>query len=287
MDEEATESASAFGRLADPLRVSILLALWETARRGEATFSDLREAVGVHDSGHFNYHLGKLVGPFVAKTDAGYRLRPVGLLVVDAVQAGAFTDPPEVGPFDAGGVCPDCAGPLEARYVGGELRIDCPACEIAVTMFVFPPCAVEEREGEALLAAYAARTRRFVSLAGSGVCPFCGAPTETSVTPNADITHLDHPVRYTCDGCGGAIRASLGLHLLDAPPVVSFLDDHGEAPDDRPYWRVPFCVGDDDVELVAEDPPQFDLSLSRDGETLRVTVDGVGEVIETARTRER
>ena len=37
------------------------------------TFSELREAVGMRDSGQFNYHLDKLLGTFVRVTEEGLR----------------------------------------------------------------------------------------------------------------------------------------------------------------------------------------------------------------------
>ncbi|MFT4933083.1 MAG: DNA-binding transcriptional ArsR family regulator, partial [Natronomonas sp.] len=66
-----TEAEEVFAVLADDTRVAILQALWETEDY-EASFSELRDAVGMRDSGQFNYHLDKLVGPFVAKAEDGY-----------------------------------------------------------------------------------------------------------------------------------------------------------------------------------------------------------------------
>jgi hypothetical protein len=77
--ERATE---AFATLGNETRLSILLALWEAYEPFVATnavaFSELRERVGMRDSGQFNYHLDKLRGHFVRKTDAGYELRRAG-----------------------------------------------------------------------------------------------------------------------------------------------------------------------------------------------------------------
>jgi hypothetical protein len=70
---EAIDPESAFAALADDLRIEILRALW-CADDHEATFSELRAAVGNPDSGQFNYHLGQLTEQFVTKTHEGYRL---------------------------------------------------------------------------------------------------------------------------------------------------------------------------------------------------------------------
>lgn len=51
-------------------RLKILNSLAEAD--GPLTFSTLRESVGTIYSGQFNYHLRKLDGLFVRKTDDGY-----------------------------------------------------------------------------------------------------------------------------------------------------------------------------------------------------------------------
>lgn len=68
--------------LGDQRRVAIVAELAAAgAVPGSATtlrFSRLRDRVGVEDSGQFNYHLGKLCGRLVERTEEGYRLTPAG-----------------------------------------------------------------------------------------------------------------------------------------------------------------------------------------------------------------
>ncbi|MEF8884798.1 MAG: helix-turn-helix domain-containing protein, partial [Haloarculaceae archaeon] len=103
MDEprpvETRDPDEAFAALADDTRVDILRALWSDEDQ-RATFSELREAVGMRDSGQFNYHLDKLVGRFVRKTDDGYELTLAGLYVNGAIEAGAISYGP-LYPFSA------------------------------------------------------------------------------------------------------------------------------------------------------------------------------------------
>jgi DNA-binding transcriptional ArsR family regulator len=84
------ELGEIFGLVADPTRLEILKALWEerTAHEGHGQepvdFSTLREAVGVRDSGRFNYHLDSLVPEFVSQEDDGYTLTFAGSNIVGA-----------------------------------------------------------------------------------------------------------------------------------------------------------------------------------------------------------
>lgn len=85
-------ASDAFELLANETRLAILLALWEAyepfGTGGGLTFSELRDRVGMRDSGQFNYHLGKLEGEFVQSTDGGYKLRPAGEKITRAVIGG-------------------------------------------------------------------------------------------------------------------------------------------------------------------------------------------------------
>ncbi|WP_123538752.1 winged helix-turn-helix domain-containing protein [Halosimplex salinum] len=71
-----------FTLLSNETRVRILAALADSDAEA-VRFSDLRSRVGVTDSGQFNYHLEKLRGELVAKTDDGYALTDAGGRVAD------------------------------------------------------------------------------------------------------------------------------------------------------------------------------------------------------------
>lgn len=58
-------------------------ALGEAGFGESLSFTELRERVGVRQGAQFNYHLDKLVGHFVTKTDGGYSLRPTGHRVIE------------------------------------------------------------------------------------------------------------------------------------------------------------------------------------------------------------
>ena len=74
--------------LASEHRIRILQTL--AGAESPLGFSDLRESVGMYDSGRFNYHLTELCGLFVRETNEGYELSHAGERVV---LAAADLDP--------------------------------------------------------------------------------------------------------------------------------------------------------------------------------------------------
>ncbi|WP_331233063.1 DUF7347 domain-containing protein [Natronorarus salvus] len=86
-----------FDLLADDTRLRVVEALYERGCTvtGETalSFSELRRLTDVRDTGRFNYHLGRLRGPFVRKTDRGYVLTETGE-AVGAMIADSERSPP-------------------------------------------------------------------------------------------------------------------------------------------------------------------------------------------------
>ncbi|MGA9402739.1 DUF7347 domain-containing protein, partial [Haladaptatus sp.] len=70
-EPEDEELRNAFQLLANETRLKILYVLWN-APNWTATFTELKEAVGMRDSGGFQYHLNALDGTFLRKTEDGY-----------------------------------------------------------------------------------------------------------------------------------------------------------------------------------------------------------------------
>ena len=85
-DETLSESLAL---LSDERRVAIVRELAAAGAVPGSTvtisFSELLERVGIRDSGQFNYHLGRLRGRFVDRTDDGYRLTPTGAAVGETI----------------------------------------------------------------------------------------------------------------------------------------------------------------------------------------------------------
>ncbi|WP_232703465.1 ArsR/SmtB family transcription factor [Halobacterium wangiae] len=279
-DFEAT--ADAFGMLADPVRVEILATLWQL-ESATVPYSELRDAVGLRDSGRFNYHLTKLTDHFVEKADDGYRLRPSGMVVLNAIYAGSYVDAPVRGGLDVGGECPTCGSALVGEYDAGMFRVSCGDCEDQLFMLSFPPRGVTRRDDDELLDAVSIYTRAHTRRSNSGLCPFCGGAMAMSLVLDADSDlPLSTLVYSDCANCGTENRSSVGFSVLEHPAVAGFLHEQGVAPD-APPWGFDWCLSDDAVTVASRDPPRVHLDVAVDGseETLRVTVGDDGRVAET------
>lgn len=88
-EEIGLEPSEAFAVLGSATRAAIVEALGDAER--SLAFAELRERVGVADSGQFNYRLSKLRGAFVHRTDGGeYVLTYAGRRIVGAVFASTY-----------------------------------------------------------------------------------------------------------------------------------------------------------------------------------------------------
>ncbi|MEF8825513.1 MAG: helix-turn-helix domain-containing protein [Halapricum sp.] len=282
-DVNVERAASAFGSLADENRIAILLALWQS---GPMSFAQLQSAAGFSDSGHFNYHLDKLLDRFVEKDDSEYRLRTPGASAIDVVFDERFGESPPDVDVDVGATCPECGAQLHASYSEGRVVVGCPDCPVLVNIGYFPPRGRLERDPEEFFAAYAKGTWRDFTLAREGICPHCSGRMETTIDVDPDW-HLHFPAVSSCQNCQVTIGTTVGVRLLSDPAVVSFLHDHGEYVDDRPFWEREFCIDDSDAVLESEDPLRVVVSIPLDDETLRVTVDETTTVLRTERVTHR
>jgi hypothetical protein len=246
----------------DETRLAILRALFEAG--GRAGYAELMDAVGVRDSGRFNYHLSRLVGPFVRKVEAdtppeaggsdgrrtgGYELRHAGGQVVGAVLAGAYADerPVEAVPVD--GDCRVCSGDLRARYEGDVATIDCADCGAVVTRDSVPPGVFEGYDATAFPAVLSRWVRHGFARAADGFCPVCAGRTDASLgTPEHDALGTVG-VALACRRCGIRFTGSLGSLVLDHPAVVCFHYERGSDLRETPVWTLDWLWGDS-AELV-------------------------------------
>ena len=283
-DVDSEAAADAFGVLADDTRVDILLSLPQS---DGIPFADLQRASGIEDSGRFNYHLDKLVGLFVHKSDAGYRLTSIGARAVDLLLDARFgPDSPPPIDRETDTPCPACSSPLRVRYEDGDMRLICTDCGAIVQYGYFPPRGRMVRDEDETLDAYSRQVWREVTLAHRGLCPHCGGVLETAVDTDPEWG-VDYAATGRCQQCSTVYSSPLGARLLADPDVMSFLADHGEAIDERRFWEFDFYFDGDAVTVASEDPPRYRLTVSEGEERLEVTLDGDGDVVETARCRPR
>jgi len=279
---DCVDPAEAFSVVGNETRLSILEELWRTDADA-MSFSDLRRAVGMRDSAQFNYHLGELTDHFVRKGEDGYELQHAGEKVVTAVVAGSITEKPHVEPFPVEGECFACGGALQGVYEDERLSIECVECGHQHGDYDFPPGGLTDRTPTEIAEAFDQRVRHLHCLAADGVCPECSGRMEHSIEREGECC-LGVPVRveHECQQCGHELCSAPGLRLLDHSEVVSFHRERGVRLDERPYWTLEWCVGEEYTELVSEDPIRVELVAAIDGDELHVTIDGDLDVVETA-----
>lgn len=128
-DFEDTSTLSpdeAFAVLGDETRLEILRTLGVSD--GPLSFSELFTRVDYETTANFSYHLQKVVGHFIRKTEEGYVLQQAGRRVIESVLSGAVTEAPVIERTPAGKACPFCGEEIDVRYEQGDLILYCGNC---------------------------------------------------------------------------------------------------------------------------------------------------------------
>jgi len=285
---ETGEPEEAFAALSDEMRVDILRALWEADDR-RATFSELREAVGVADSGQFNYHLDKLVGRFVRKTDDGYELTLAGLHVNGAIHAGAYTMDGALDPVEMDDPCPFCGGTRTFRYEDEEATIDCADCAFSLGAPV-PPGVFADYDRETAPAVASRYFRTIVGQVSNGFCWYCDGPVVLTVRSLATVSEVDPPeeladlpfAHFECERCEAVITSDLGNALVDHPAVGGFYFDHGVDVRDRPFHAFN-ALDPDRSEIRQRDPFRASVTFSVEDHSITLVVDENCDVVDVER----
>lgn len=297
VEGERLDPATAFVILASETRLQILRVLFEEKFRS-LPFAELRKRVGMRDGSQFNYHLKKLEGPFVRRTEDGFQIRHAGLNVIRSIVEGSFTDHPRIPPFETGGVCVECGGPLLAEYKHEGVFVTCSTCQTRHAMGMFPPGAVADRTEHELLEAFNSWQRHDFELAADGVCSLCGgANTEIMIRDAGDVQiklpsvdPTDFPafelgIKYQCTTCDAWDFGTAGHHLLTNPDVVTFHRDYGIELDSVPFWELDWVISNQRTTVLAENPVRFQVSIPLANEVLRVTLDESFDVTDVERTQ--
>ncbi|WP_276273430.1 ArsR/SmtB family transcription factor [Haloarcula litorea] len=287
---ETADPDEAFGALSNATRVAILRALWD-ADGQTATFSELRDAVGMADSGQFNYHLDKLTGRFVTKTDDGYELTLAGMAVNGAIHAGAYTMAGSTEPLTLEEPCPTCGGERTFHYEDERVRVTCDGCELTVNAPV-PPGVFAGYDRDAMPEVAAQYFRTIFQQLRNGFCWVCEGRVVPTVSPMRAV--VDDPdsiseergdvpfVEYECQRCGAGSSADVQSALQDHPAVVAFHHDHGVDVRERPPLTLS-SVDTDHGVVESTDPLRARVSYEADGATLELVVDGDLTVVGTDR----
>lgn len=266
---------SVFGLLGDETRLGILQALWDRydpdATDNAVTFSELFDRVDVTDTGNFNYHLGRLTGHFVRRTEAGYELAAPGFKVVRAVVAGGVTGNPELASSPVDATCARCGEQIAISYEDGTTWARCTTCEGywpqrggELFGFSLPPAGLRHRDSNEILGATIVYSIHRFETMNQGVCPECGGPVDASLSVCADHdtdngvcdacnSSFLGVVRFVCTSCKFDWRSPSYAIVSHHPALVAFYYDHGvehvpatwEAIDRGLRWR---------EELVSTEP---------------------------------
>lgn len=286
---EERDPEDAFAILSDGTRIDILRALWE-ADGQEATFSELRDVVGMRDSGKFNYHLGKLTGRFVEKTDDGYELRPAGQHVVGSVLAGGYTMNADLEPFALKDPCPACGGALTFDYEVERVRIDCADCSYR-SAFPVPPGAFADYSTDQFPAVANRYVRTLLTHARNGFCSACEGPVRPELTTFDALAPDEHPpgfgegvaVVYDCDRCEMRTHIALSTVLLDHPRVSAFHYEHGIDVREVPIWKLGTVGGEPQSAMLTDGSAAATVTYPVDDHQLTLTVDESLTVVDLER----
>ncbi|OAQ52739.1 transcriptional regulator [Natrinema mahii] len=272
-DESAAAVRDAFSLLGHEIRLEILLALledWHAVYTEPRSYAELMDAVGMRDSGKFNYHLDKLRGVYVREVEDGYVPTAAVTALYRAVLAhrpsegGRDWTPPEPTPIDS--ECPQCGAEAVLRYERGFVTVACPDCEAWPGFtYPFPTNGFAGRSADAVARETARRARFHVGLARTGQCPFCAGTT--TVDPRLEPESEDI-VEITCDTCTFLVGVDPLSPLLRDGRVAAALADVG-IDLERPDWELPAPT----TRVESRDPVRFVLAVEGDTGTATIVVD--------------
>ncbi|WP_266081915.1 DUF7351 domain-containing protein [Haladaptatus caseinilyticus] len=267
--------ATAFSLLGDPLRLDIIRVLFEAGRSNPVPFSELYEAVDVGDTGRFNYHRDNLVPHYIRKTDDGYLLTEVGKRVARAVNAGAYTESPELEEFDVRGECYACGiANLKGEYVGERFRIDCQGCGNRVLNVGVPPSIVRKRDPRKFVNAFEYWARAQVEQASNGLCPECGGSVDPGVsTATRDTFDTKYQAVFDCVVCDRRIVTSVGSLAFQHEAIEQFFRDRNDALTERPYWAVKQIMTDEYTQLCTDSLVRIRVTFRASGDTCHIEFD--------------
>jgi hypothetical protein len=285
---DLSKEVEAFGTLANETRLRILVAVahyW--GREGEAVrYTDLKDAVGIEDSGQFNYHLDRLRDRFVQEENGGYVTTAQAGRVLDSIQSRRYRDV-DIDPQPVEGHCPICGGGMHVGY-HWNFYVGCGDCwEPHVYRHRVSPTALEHRDPREVMLEHERVWRCKLAANLEGTCIECGCPTEFTFARIGDsyeddgTTMQEFRVATYCRGCSYTWRGTAGQFLLAHPGVREYCDDHGIDLDAKPFWCYEWVLTDLTTVVHGEDPWRVEKVATVDGCRLAAvfTDDGSVETI--------
>ena len=301
-------ATEAFALLGNETRLAILLALWEQydphTTDNAVTFSEIFDRVEYDDPGNFSYHLQRLTDQFI-RQDPGseaYELRSPALRFIHAIIAGAGVKDARVEPTEIDQPCPFCDSPTAITYREGLVVHVCTECEGVTTeqgihgylsAVPFDPAGLSDRTPDEIRAASRVAAWRQTQFMFDGLCPACSGAVESwlECCPDHDQNGIcDHCgtkfavlARFQCRTCKNHNVSSLKALALLHPAVIAFYEGHGistriRADDPERVRRVFGLMDDQEVQVIAEDPPRATVTASVDDDAIQLTFDETATV---------
>lgn len=272
-EERLAQPREAFALLGHDIRLEILLGLlshWDAVNTEPQRYSELMRAVGMEDSGKFNYHLNKLRGVYLRKTDEGYVPTASATALYRAVLAHRPTETPDRTHFDPGVDCPECGTKLAGVYEREFFSLRCDSCDGVVGTFTYPlpKNGLAERTDREVLKAVYDRAREHIGLARRGQCPDCSGTTTRTVETSA-ATRMESPVRISCDTCTWTVRTGFMLPFLTDARVLAALSAVGVTVEECFPWELP----EPTVTVTDTEPVQVNLVVTTGRGEVTITID--------------
>lgn len=300
----------AFELLGNETRLAILLALWEAIdlvpppSEPTLSFSELRKRIGMRHGTQFNYHLDKLVGQFVRKTDAGYTLTTSAERILSTILAGTLIDAPSFADERIDAACMLCGASTIVDYSDGVLTQRCPRCDGvtrepdeppgAIAKEYRPPVGLKNRTPQEFVQQGKTWQRHQRHAFIEKTCPDCSGTITTTILVCDDHVSHDRTVcahcdrvheivaSFVCDVCKSSMRTGVWNTILTDVAVIAFFHEHGldtKAFEDELAYGVLYEA----IERVAvhsEEPLEIMVTVELDGDRLDVTLDDEAHVID-------
>lgn len=286
------DAHAAFGKLANETRVDILRAVAAAGRDADAVasvppvpFAELRRAVGMTDSGKFNYHLTQLTGTFLRKTDDGYTFTYAGERVVRTILSGAYGEHVELDPVSVDAACPSCgAAALALHAEPVEFVVRCGDCERSFARHPLSPGVVADRDPEDVPRVVADRLHAAMHATVADTCDECGGGLDGTVR-EAELPGDPHLYVATCRECWAPYRLPLALWVFEHPATVSFFWERDVDVLDAPFWELLAYLADGTWHAKrADGDPAYRVTLRDDGDELAFSLDDDLAVTNVARS---
>ena len=280
----------AFSLLAHEIRLGILQAFFEqwttldpdsledAKAERSLSYSELMDAVGMRDSGKFNYHLEQLRGVYVEKVDEEYIPTASAIAFYQTMLANRPTTMAEQSELELDAACPHCGGSVRGRYEQESLSIDCADCdEWWGLSYTFPKNGLRERDGNDVLEALEKRAMYHIGLARTGQCPKCAGNVVSTIPRDRLDGERTPTVEMNCDTCSWMVTIDVLNALQFDPQVAAGLRDMGLDLDDE--YDTEDLVPDLTGELTATDPARVTITVRTDEATGTIVIDDSLDVL--------